>query len=156
MFSLDATQVIQVTSVFLAALLAMCVGILLEVFKDRRSISEYNQGKLKREVAQINNTISVIGYNIEALFHSVNQFILPHHNEGHIAYKALLETKGDPQFAMSFPTYSALVTTCPELHLIEWDFFKELPFIFEKDPELLKQSHWLISQSREIGKLPTR
>jgi hypothetical protein len=30
-------------------------------------------------------------------------------------------------------------------------FFKELPFIVEKDPELLKQTGWLISQSRDLA-----
>ena len=37
------------------------------------------------------------------------------------------------------------------MHLIEWDFFKEMPFVVEKDPELLKQTGWLISQSRTIA-----
>jgi hypothetical protein len=62
---------------------------------------------------------------------------------------------GDPQrlpeLVMSISTYRALVTTCPEMPLIEWDFFKETSFIVEKDPELLKQTGWLLSQSRELA-----
>jgi hypothetical protein len=42
------------------------------------------------------------------------------------------------------------VTTCPEIHFREWDFFKDLPFIAEKDPELLQQTGWLIDQSRAL------
>jgi hypothetical protein len=63
----------------------------------------------------------------------------------------------DPQKAAKFAatlfpiTYRALVTTCPEMHFIELDFFRELPFIVEKDPELLKQTGWLISQSRDLA-----
>ena len=52
--------------------------------------------------------------------------------------------------AMSLSTYRALVTICPDMHLIEWDFFKEMPFVVEKDPELLKQTSCLISRWRTI------
>jgi hypothetical protein len=48
-------------------------------------------------------------------------------------------------------TYRALVTTCPEIHFVEVDFFKELPFIVEKDPQLLQQTSWLISQSHALA-----
>jgi hypothetical protein len=95
-----------------------------------------------------------MGYNIETLLHTAHQYILPHHSESHLAYTALEKASGDPQrlaeLAMSISRYRALVTTCPEMHLIEWDFFKETPFIVEKDPELLKQTGWLLSHSREL------
>jgi hypothetical protein len=42
--------------------------------------------------------------------------------------------------------------TCPEMHFVEWDFFKELPFLVEKDPELLRQAGWLLRRAREINK----
>ena len=42
------------------------------------------------------------------------------------------------------------MTTCPELHFIECDFWKEIPFIIKKGPELVKQSGWLASYAREI------
>jgi hypothetical protein len=38
------------------------------------------------------------------------------------------------------------------MHFVEWDFFKELPFLDEKDPELLKQAGWLLRRAREINK----
>jgi hypothetical protein len=52
---------------------------------------------------------------------------------------------------MSISMYRALVTIFPEMHLIEWDFFKETPFIVEKDPEILRLSGWAINQSRELA-----
>jgi hypothetical protein len=42
--------------------------------------------------------------------------------------------------------------TCPEMRFVEWDFFRELPFLIEKDPELLKQAGWLLRLAREINK----
>jgi hypothetical protein len=111
----------------------------------------------KREITQINITISAISYNIEALLHIVTQYIIPHHTDSHKAYADLRRAVGDPKSAAefaatSFPsTYPALVTTCPEIHFREWNFLKELPFVVEKDPELLKQSDWLISQSRDLA-----
>jgi hypothetical protein len=109
----------------------------------------------KQEIIKINVAISGMEYNIETLLHSTVQYILPHHTESHLAYTALDKASGNPeklvQLVMSISTYRALVTTCPEIHLIEWDFFRETPFIVEKDPELLKQTGWLISQSRELA-----
>jgi hypothetical protein len=135
--------------------LAMCTGIGLEIFKTWRANTKAREERQRREVAQINIAISGMGYNIETLLHAVSQHILPHHKESHILYNALEKASGDPEklvhLAMSFPTYRALVTLCQEMHLIEWDFFKELPFIVEKDPEMLKQTGWLISQSRQLS-----
>ena len=41
-------------------------------------------------------------------------------------------------------------TKCPEISFFECDFWKELPFIVEKDPEILKQSGWLTSFAKEL------
>lgn len=111
--------------------------------------------RLEREVAKINIAISAMGYNIETLHHFVRQHIPPHYKESCVAYEALQKADDErekiAQLAMSLSTYRALVTICPDMHLIEWDFFKEMPFVVEKDPELLKQTGWLISQSRTIA-----
>ena len=155
--SLNPQQWLQVVSVFLAAFLGVCSGILLELFKTWRTSTKEKVERQKREVAKINVAISGIGFNIETLLHAASQYILPHHIDSHRAYTALLSAMGDPQKAAQFAatpfpvTYRALVTTCPELYFIEWDFFKEAPFIVEKDPELLKQTGWLTSQSRDLA-----
>jgi hypothetical protein len=82
--------------------------------------------RLEREVAQINIAIYAMGYNIETLHHFVSQHILPHNKESCVAYEALQKADDDrekiAQLAMSLSTYRALVTICPDMHLIEWDF----------------------------------
>jgi hypothetical protein len=91
--------------------------------------------KLEKEISEINVAISGIIYNIERLLHVVSDFILPHHDKIHKLFTALHKAQGDPQklqsvaASLSAPNYPALRTTCPELHFIEWDFFKALPFL---------------------------
>jgi hypothetical protein len=153
-------QWIQVASVFLAAFLAMCTGIGLEYFKSWRAEVKTLAEKQKREVQQINGVIAGIGFNIETLLHLVMQNILPHYGQSHAAYKALCVLPRDSermtQFALSLHQYPALMMTCPQLHFIECDFWKELPFIIERDPELVKQSGWLVSYAREIQNATTQ
>jgi hypothetical protein len=112
--------------------------------------------KQQREVAQIKVAIAGIAFNLESMLHAVFQNLLPHHEQSHVAYKELQTTKGDgdriSQFAISLYKYPTLMMTCPEMHFVEWDFFKELPFLVEQDPELLKQAGWLLRRAREINK----
>src|SRR5262245_47570397 len=42
---------------------------------------------------------------------------------------------------------------CPEPFLIETDFIDKVPFITEKEPELVKKACWIISLSRILNKL---
>jgi hypothetical protein len=153
-------QWVQVGSVFLSALLAMIVGILLDLFKRHRDAVKAMLEKQRREVQQINGVIAGIGFNVETLLHLVMQNILPHHRQSHAAYKALCALPRDgesiKQFALSLHQYPALMMTCPELHFIESDFWKDIPFIIEKDPELVKQSGWLMSYAREIQNATTQ
>ena len=154
MDSLTTAQWVQVASVFLSALLAMIVGILLDLFKRHRDSVKAAREKQQREVQQINGVIAGIAFNIETLLHLVMQNILPHHRQSHAAYKALCSLPRDDermkQFALSLHEYPALMMTCPDLHFIESDFWKEIPFIIEKDSELVKQFGWLMSYAREI------
>jgi len=132
------------------AALAVALTLLGERTEERRK-------EQIKEVSQINVAISGVSYNIEILLHVVSDFIIPHHGESHIVFRALQEAQDDPQklqqLASSFsaPNYPALRKTCPELQFIEWDFFREVPFIIEKDPELLKNVGWVRGQSREIN-----
>ncbi len=150
-------QWVPVASVFVSALLAMIVGIVLEIYRKSRSAKKAIREKLEKEVSQINVAISGVSYNIEVLLHVVSDFIIPHHSESHIVFTALQKAQDDPQklkqVASSFsaPNHPALRKTCPELQFIEWDFFKEVPFVVEKDPELLKNTGWVRGQSREIN-----
>jgi hypothetical protein len=154
--SLNTQQWVQIIAVFLAAFLAMCTGIGLEYFKSWRSNAKERKEKQRREVAQIKVAIAGIAFNIESMLHAVFQNLLPHREQSHVAYNELQTTKGDgeriSQFAIALHRYPALMMTCPEMHFVEWDFFKELPFLVEKDPELLKQAGWLLRLARLINK----
>jgi hypothetical protein len=134
----------------------MCTGIGLEYFKNWRANVKAKAEQQRHEVAQINVAIARIAFNVESFLHAVFQNILPHPEQSHLAYNELQTTKGDgeriSQFAISLHKYPALMMTCPEMHFVEWDFFKELPFLIEKDPELLKQAGWLLRRAREINK----
>jgi len=104
----------------------MCTGIALELFKSRRSNIKEQKDKQRREVAQIKVAISGIAFNIESIA------------------------------ARSVSKSSTASMTCPEMHFVEWDFFKELLFLVEKDPEFLKQAGWLLRRAREINKAISR
>jgi hypothetical protein len=147
-------QWVPVASVFVSALLAMLVGIGLESFKTWWSAKRSEEERQRKEIAAINVAISGITYNIETLLHATGQHILPHYEESHKAYTALCEAGEDAQkFAQLLkllPTYRALVTICPQIYFVEWNFLSELSFIVEKDPELLKKSGWLTSFARAL------
>ncbi len=119
--------------------------------------AEERRQKQEKEIRQINAVIAGIGFNIEILLHIVTQNILPHYTQSHIAYKALQGTKGDvdrmTEFANSLHTYHALIMTCPELYFIEFDFWRELLFIVERDANVLKQSGWLVAGAHQIKNL---
>jgi hypothetical protein len=142
-------------SVFVSAFLAMVVGILLEWSKTSWEKRRRARENLQNENRQINVVISAIGYNIEILYSVATQYILPHYKESHAAFSALTKAMEDPakltHLAMSIPRYPALVTTCPDIYLVECDLGKELPFIVEKDPELPMRGGWLVSQIRELS-----
>lgn len=143
-----------VLTVPVSAFFAMLVGIRLEMYKTSREQKKRAHEKLEKEVSQINIAIIGIAYNIETLVHIVVQNILPHYKQSHTAYKALHEVKGDSnklsEFFISLYKYPALMMTSPEIHFVEVDFFREMPFIAEKDPNLVKDAGWLVGRTRAI------
>jgi hypothetical protein len=153
--SLNIQQLVQIIAVFLAAFLAMCTGITLEFFKSWRTAIKDRREKQRREVAQINIAIVGIAYNIGALLHIVAQNILPHHKQSHAAYTALHQVKDDSnkltEFFRSLHQYPALMMTCPELYFVEVDFFREMPFIAEKEPNLVMETGWLVGRTKEMS-----
>jgi hypothetical protein len=46
--------------------------------------------------------------------------------------------------------------TFPETYLVEYDSSKELPFVIERDPEVVKHSGWLVNGVREIKDVTSR
>lgn len=145
----------QVIPVFVSAFLAMLVGIFLEYFKSSREKRRSEIQRQIKELQQINGTIIGIAYNIEVLLHVTFLNLLPHREQSNAAYNALQGASGDGEkiriFALSLHRYPALMMTCPEMHFAEFDFLEKLPFLIERDPELVKKAGWLISFSREIN-----
>lgn len=145
----------QVIPVFLSAFFAMLIGISIELFKSRREKSKAAKEQEKRELQQINVAVVSIGYNIEVLLHAVFQNIFPHREQSYEAYKELHATNGDGEkikvFGLSLHKYPALMMTGPEMHFIESDYVEKMPFIIEKNAELLKQFAWLLRYSRLIN-----
>ena len=99
-----------------------------------------------------------MGYNIEALLHIVMQQILPHHERSHAAFAALRATENDAVKLRVFVEtmhlkFTAMMTSCPEPYFIDLEFFKEIPFVLAKDPELLKRSGWMVSYIRALKAL---
>src|SRR5689334_3872763 len=63
--AMSLQQWVQVASVFLAAFLAMCTGIGLELFRNWRASLKDRKEKQRREVAQLKVAIAGIAFNIE-------------------------------------------------------------------------------------------
>jgi len=134
--------------IFLSALLAMIVGMIIELVRWNHEKAKSAKERNKKEVEQINVAFVGIVYNIQMLLHAVFQHFIPHYDDSHGAYKELHETNGNEerinQFLSTFDKYRAIMTTAPEMYFIELDFLDRLPFIVEKDPELLKQTSWIV------------
>jgi hypothetical protein len=160
--SISAQQLLwwPVASVFVSALLAMLVGILLDRFRAWRDRKRAVRERQEHEVQQINAVISGLTFDIERLLHIASQNILPHYRDSHAMYeKIMTDFENDNhilQVIKSQGKYPALFMTCPDMYLIEYDFARELPFVIERDPELVKHSGWLVAGVREIRDVTAR
>ena len=151
---------LPVASVFISALLAFLIGIGLEKYKDSRAAEKDREQQREKEIRQINAVVAGIGFNLETLVHITSQNILPHYRDSHAAYDDISAAKGDAfkiaEFFGSMDRYRAAMMTCPDLKFIEFDFWRELLFIIERDAEVLKRSGWLVSFANEIKDLTRR
>ena len=101
---------------------------------------------------------TAIGYNLEILLHIVMQMIFPHYQDSHAAASALRGAMDKPNgvyefFATMNSKYKGMMTRCPKPYFINIDFFKDIPFVLAKDPELLKRSGWMVSYIRALKEL---
>ncbi len=149
-----------VASVFVSSLLAMIVGILLDRFRAWRDRIKATRDKQEHEIRQINAVISGLTFDIERLLHIASQNILPHYRDAQAVDSQIVANFDNDQhvrsIVVSLNKHSALFMTCPELCLIEYDFAKELPFLIERDPEMVKHSGWLVGGAREIKDVTAR
>lgn len=147
-------QWMPVLAVPVSAFFAMLVGIGLEMYKTSREQKKRALEKLTKEVSQINIAIIGIAYNIGTLLHIVFQNILPHYKQTHAAYRELHQLKSDSskltEFFRSLHKYPALMMTSPDIYFVEVDFFREMPFIAEKDPNLVNDAGWLVGRTKEM------
>jgi hypothetical protein len=146
----------QVIPVFLSALLGFLVGIGLEYVKTYREKAKSAAERSKREVEQINATISAVAFNLESLIHITVPFIIPYFHESHDAYRVFLAVKDDnnnlSNFLANLQNYQSLMTTVPEPLFIEVDVIERLPFIVGKNPDLLKVAAWTNNFTRTLKK----
>ena len=138
----------------------MMVGILLDKFRAWRDGIKATREKQEHEIQQINAVISGLTFDIERLLHIASQNILPHYQDAQAVYSQIMADFDNGQHVRSVVVsqhkHPALFMTCPELCLIEYEFAKELPFVIERDPEMVKHSGWLIGGAREIKDVTAR
>ncbi len=144
-----------VVPVFVSALLAMLVGISMEYFKSFREKIKAERTKQKDELAKLNIATIALGYNLELVIHAVLQNILPHYDASHAAFLAVNQVPlSEPEITEFVRgvsgNYPHMMMTAPDYNFLEHDFIGNLPFVIGKEPELLKQSNWLIDHMRVL------
>jgi hypothetical protein len=107
---------------------------------------------------QLNGVASAMGYNMEALLHTVMQQILPHREQSHAALAAVRASGKNAMQLSAFielmhSKFTAMMTRCPEPYFVDLEFFKDIPFVIEKDLDLLKRSGWMVFYARALKEL---
>ena len=144
----------QAAPVFLGSLLGIGSALFLDWLKTRREASKALKDGRKQELAQLNLVSTAMGFNLENLQHIAMQQVLPHF---HQSYAANLEVESfkTAEEVMRFGAtmsdrFPKMTTRCPELFFFELEFLKEIPFVLEKDPEILKLSGWMTNFMNEL------
>jgi len=146
-----------VIPVFLSAFLAMCVGIVLELYKGRRERIKAVEKKAKDELTAINVATVAMSTNLELLIHYTFQNVIPHFEESHAAYQESLRVPNLNEEIEIFVhsvqgKYPHIMMTVPELNILEHDFLTHLPFAIAYAPELLQKGNWVAHLARVLRK----
>jgi hypothetical protein len=141
--------------VFLGAILGFAFAFLMDWLRTRRENRKIIRERQEKELAQLSGVMIALGFNIEALIHTVMQQILPHYKQSHAAAAAVLAARINKitiqQFAaLLHSEYQPMITRCPDQYFIEIELFKELTFVVAKDPDLLKHSAWIPTYMRNL------
>lgn len=141
--------------VLFAALLGLAFGFITEWVKTRKEKRKSDREKEEKELSQLNVITTAMWFNLEEILHIVIQQILPHREQSHAAAAALNATSHDEaQYRHLLESmnerFPAMTMRCPRPHLLILDFFKDIPFALEKDPELLKTSAWVASYAESF------
>jgi hypothetical protein len=127
----------------------------LDWLKTRRENQKLSRERQEKELTQLNVVATAMGYNVEVLLHIVMQQILPHREQSHAAAAALRAVENNAAQLRAFgesmhSKFTHMTTRCPEPYFIELEYFKEIPFVLAKDPELLKLSGWMVNYTRAL------
>ena len=141
--------------IFLASLLGFVTALFLDWLKTRRDSQKLTRERREKELAQLSGVTTAIGFNIEALIHTVMQQVLPHRDQSYAAIAAIQSVRNKEMEMQQFyellhSEFLPIVTRCPEPYFIQVDLFKEIPFVLAKDPELLKLSGWVLTFTRHL------
>ncbi len=143
--------------VFLSALSAMCVGILLELYKGRRERHKTVEKKAQEELTAINIATVAMATNLEVLIHYAFRNVIPHFDESDAAYRESLQVPNlNTEIAKFIPSiqerYPHIMMTVPEMNILDHDFLAHLPFVIADTPELLQKGNWFVHLSRVLRK----
>jgi len=139
---------------FLAFILGLASALFLDHLKSRRESRKLLHERDTKELTQLNIVSTAMAFNLETLIHFVMDQIIPHYRDSHSAEDSVISVRTIEQFrefsADLDIKYKAMVTKSPEPYFLEIDFFKEIPFVLAKDPELLKRSGWMVELMRDL------
>ncbi|MGD9541965.1 hypothetical protein [Methylocystis sp.] len=80
---------------------------------------------------------------------SINQQIIPHFDQSHAAYSELKRRSQNPdllaEFAFNLSKYNQMTTLCPSFPFFRKSMIDELPFLIEKNPDLVLEHERLQS-----------
>ena len=142
--------------IFLAAVLGVATGFFTDWLKTRREYRKLSRERQEKELTQLNVATSAMGYNIELLLHiSHAAGIAASGAKSCCRCRTMCGKESTRRNVRAFvksmhSKFTAMMTRCPEPHFVELEFFKEIPFVLAKDPELLKVSGWVMSYTRAL------
>jgi hypothetical protein len=138
--------------------LPTCLGVVLgafisigtTLFLDWRRNTKAERERLERELVSLNSANTAILFNIELLLHVIMQQIMPHYKASHAADRALSDLSDQSidknTFDQLFKSqFQPMIERCPKLYFNGVDLSKDLPFLIENDPNLLKLSGWMMN-----------
>jgi hypothetical protein len=146
---------IAAAPVFFGAMLGLAFGFATDWLKTRRERQKLSRERQEKELAQLSEVTTALGFNIESLIHTVMQQVLPHYKQSHAALVATQAVRNNAMRLQQFDEllhseYQSMMTRCPAPYFIEVELLKEASFILAKDPELLKQSGWIITFTNNV------
>jgi hypothetical protein len=145
--------------IFLSSLSGLVVGIFVGIITDKykrsKDVERAKIDKQTAELQQIKVVLASLSHNVTALLHIVAPNLLPHFEDSQAAYAELLAVVRDATkwnaFAETWQErYPNVTRTCPPMYFIEYDFLEKLPFLTEKDINLVADSNTQIQSTRAL------